>query len=121
MKASSSFGRDLIRWRQSKTTGGTLRKTVEVGQFAQANIGVLAGYNPVLKPNSTNNHVEMKREVEEKQLHRMAKVHHVLEMWQGSQNLRATQTESHAQNKQMTPIGYISDTAEIFKESWSNF
>jgi hypothetical protein len=28
-------------------------------------------------------------------------------MWQGSQNLHATQKKSHAQNKQMTTIGYI--------------
>ena len=51
----------------------------------------------------------------------MAKVHNVLEMWQGSQNLRATQKESHAQNKQMTALKYISDTEEIIKASWSNF
>jgi hypothetical protein len=49
----------------------------------------------------------------------MAKVHDFLEMWQGSQNLRATQKESRAQNKQMTAVGYISDTEEIVKSSWS--
>jgi hypothetical protein len=65
--------------------------------------------------------MEMKREVEKKKLHRMAKVHDFLEMWQGSQNLRATQKECHAQNKQMTAVGYISDTAEIVKAFWSNF
>ena len=42
-------------------------------------------------------------------------------MWQGSQNLHATQKESQAQNKQMTAVGYISDTEEIIKASWSNF
>jgi len=36
------------------------------------------------------NDSEMKKEAEEKQLHRMAKLHDFLEMWQGSQNLRAT-------------------------------
>jgi hypothetical protein len=41
----------------------------------------------------------MKKEAEEKKLHRMAKVHDFLEMWQGSQNLRATQKEFRAQNK----------------------
>jgi len=51
----------------------------------------------------------------------MAKVHDFLEMWQGSQNLRATQKESRAQNKQMTAVGYISDTEEIVKASWSLF
>jgi len=40
-------------------------------------------------------------------------------MWQGSQILCATEKESCAQNKQMTAIGYISDTEEIVKASWS--
>jgi len=42
-------------------------------------------------------------------------------MWQGRQNLRATQEESRAQNSQMTAVGYISDSEEIIKASWSNF
>jgi hypothetical protein len=63
----------------------------------------------------------MKKEAEERKLHRMAKVHDVLGMWQGSQNLRATQKESRAQNNHMTAVGYISDTEEIVKASWSLF
>ena len=51
----------------------------------------------------------------------MTEVHDFLEMRQGSQNLRATQKESHAQNKQMTAVGYISDTEDIINASWSNF
>jgi len=51
----------------------------------------------------------------------MAKVHDFLEMWQGSQNLCTTQKESQAQNKEMTAIGYISDTEESVKASWSIF
>jgi len=50
----------------------------------------------------------------------MAKVHDVLDMWQGSHNLCATQKESCIQNKQMTAVEYISDTEEI-KASRSNF
>jgi len=65
--------------------------------------------------------MEIEREAEEKKLHRMAKVHNFLEMWQGSQNLRATQKESDAQNTQLTAVGYISDTEEIVIASWSNF
>jgi hypothetical protein len=96
MEASFSLGRDVIWWRQSKTTGNTLRKKVVVRQFARANSGLLAGDGPVLDPDSTDNDMEMKREAEEKKLHRMAKVHDFLEMWQGSQTLRATQKESRA-------------------------
>jgi len=70
---------------------------------------------------NTDNDSELKKEVEERKLHRMAKVHDFLEMWQGSQNLCATQKESRAQNKQMTAVGYISDMEEIIKASWSYF
>jgi len=81
----------------------------------------LAGTDPELDTLNTENDLEMKKEAEERKLHRMAKVHDFLEMWQGSQNLRATQKESRAQNKQMTAVGYISDTEEIVKASWSLF
>jgi len=111
----------VIGWRQLKTTGETLCEKVVVRQFARANNGLLAGDDPVLDPSSTDNDMEIKREAEEKKLHRMAKVHDFLEMWQGSQTLRATQKESHAQNKHMTAVGYISDTEEIVKASWSLF
>jgi hypothetical protein len=80
----------------------------------------LAGDNPVLDTTEAENDIVLKREAEERKLHRMAKVHNFLEMWQGSQNLRATQRESRAQNKQMTAIGYISDTEEIVNTSWTN-
>ena len=121
VEASFSLGRDVIGWRQSKTTGETLREKVVVRQFARANNGILAGTDPELDTMNTENDSEMKKEAEERKLHRMAKVHDFLEMWQGSQNLRATQKESRAQNKQMTAVGYISDTEEIVKASWSLF
>jgi hypothetical protein len=63
----------------------------------------------------------MKKLAEERKLHRMAKFHNFLAMWWGRQNLRATQKETHAQKKQMTAVGYISDTEEIVKASWSLF
>jgi len=85
-------------------------KKVVVRQFARVNNGILAGTDPELDTMNTDNDSEMKKEVEERKLHRMAKVHDFLEMWQGSQNLRATQKKSHAQNKQMNAVGYISDT-----------
>jgi len=81
----------------------------------------LTGDNPALDTTDTENNSEMQNEVEERKLHRMAKVHDFLEKWQGSQNLRDTQTESRAQNKQMTAIGYIPDIKEIVKASWSLF
>jgi hypothetical protein len=49
----------------------------------------LVGIDPELDTMNTENNWEMKKEVEETKLNRMAKVHDFLEMWQRSQNLRA--------------------------------
>jgi hypothetical protein len=62
----------------------------------------------------------MKREAEQNKLQPMGKVHNVFEMWQGSQILCAAENKIRAQNKPMTTVGYISDTEEVIKESWSN-
>jgi len=43
VEASFTLGRDVIGYRQSKTTGGTLRKKVVVRQFARTNNRILAG------------------------------------------------------------------------------
>jgi len=121
VKPSFPLGRDVIGWRQSATTDETLWEKVVVRQFARANNGILAGTDPQLDSMKKENDSEMKKEAEERTLHRMAKVHYFLEMWKGSQNLRATQKESRAQNKQITAVGCISDTEEIVKASWSLF
>jgi len=120
-EANYSLGRDVIGWRQSKTTGETLHEKVIVRQFARANKRILAGTDPELGTPNTENNSQMKKEAEKRKLHRIAKVHDFLEMWQGSQNLCATQKETRAQDKQMTTIGYISDTEEIIKASWLLF
>jgi len=121
VEAKFSLGRDLIGWRQSKTTGETLHEKVVVRRFARAINRIFAGDNPVSDTTNTENDSEMKEDAEERKLHRMAKVHNCLELWQGSQNLRATQTKSLTQNKHITAIGYILDTEEIVKASWSLF
>ena len=121
VEVSFSLGRHVIVWRQSKTTGDSFRKHVVVRQYARAISGLLAGDDPRLDQTSTDNDMELKREAEEKKLHRMAMVHDFLEMWKGSQTLTATEKESRAQNKQMTAVGYISDTEESVTASWSNF
>jgi hypothetical protein len=121
VEASFSLGRDVIGWRKSKTTVETRRENAVVRQFAEANNGILPGTDPKLDTMNTEINSEMKKEVEEKKFQRMAKVHDFLKMWQGCQNLCATQKESRAQNKQMIAVGYISDMEEIVKESWSLF
>jgi len=118
VESSFCLGRDVIGWGQSKTTRDTLREKVVVRQFAQANNGILAGDKLESDTTNTENDSEMKKEAEDRKLHGMAKVHDFLGMWQGSQNLRDTQMETRAQNKQMTAVGYISDTEEIVQASW---
>jgi len=81
VEASLSLGRDGIRWRQSKTTCETLREEVVVRQFAQANNAILTGTDQELDNANTENDSQMKKEAEERKLHRMAKVHDFLEMW----------------------------------------
>ena len=121
VEASFSLGRDVIGWRQSITTGKTHHEKVVVRRFARANNGILTGTDPELDPTNTENESEMKKAVEERKLHRMAMVHDFLEMWQGSENLCATQKESRARNKQVNAVGYILDTEEIINASWSLF
>ena len=120
-EASFSLGQDVIGWRQSKTTGKIHCEQVVVWLFARVNSGILAGADPELNTTSTDNDSEMKKEAEEKILHSTAKVQDILEMWQGRQNLRATQKDPGAQNKQIIAVGYISDTEEIVKALWSLF
>jgi hypothetical protein len=80
VEASFSLGQDVINWRQSKTTGETLRERVVVRQFARAINGILAGTDAELDTIYTDNDSERKNEAEESKLHRMAKVHDFLEM-----------------------------------------
>jgi len=121
VEASFSLGQDVIGWRQLKTTGGTVRKQVVARQFPRAKNGILAGADPELDTMNTENNSEKKKEAEEMKLHRMAKVHDFLEMWQGSQNQCAAQKESRAQNMQITAMGYISDMEEIVKALGHSF
>jgi len=121
VEGSISLGRDVIGWRYSKNTGETLRENVVVRQFAWATNGILAGADRELDLTNKENDSEMKKVVEQRKLHRMAKVHNFLEMWQRSRILHTTEKESHAQNKLMTVIRYTTNTEEIVKPFWSHF
>jgi len=116
-----SLGRDVIGWRQSKTTGDTLHKKVVVRQFARANNRILAREETEPDMTNTETDSEMKKEAEGRIMHRMARVHAFVEMWRGSQNLCGSQKEARAENEQMTAVGYISHTDEIVEASWSLF
>ena len=121
VEASFCIGRYIIGWRKSETTGEMLREKVVVGEFIWANNGILAGDYTGLDTTETKNNLELNKEAEDRNLRRIAEVTDLLEIWQRSQNLCATPKECRAQNKQMTAVGFISDSDEIIKASWSNF
>jgi len=75
VETSCSLGQDVNSCRQSKTTGETLREKVVVRLVARPNIRIVAGTDPELISRNTENDSEMQKEAEERNLHRMAKVH----------------------------------------------
>lgn len=70
----------MIGWKQSETTGETRCEKVIVGQFTQANKGLLVWDDPGVDLTNTNDDLEMKRDAEQMILYRMAKVHNCLEL-----------------------------------------
>jgi hypothetical protein len=119
--AGFSLRTDVIRWRQLKPTGESQCEQVIVRQNSPANNVTFTGNLTALETTIPETNFEMKSEVQEQKFYRMAKVDYCLEMLQGSQNLCATQMVPYTHNKQLTAIGYISDTQEIVNVCWSNF
>ena len=107
MKASFSLGRDVIGWRQSKTTGETLGEEVIVRQCARDNNGLLAGDHPVLDTKHTENTLEMKKESEERKIAHNGQGPRLFGDVAQKPNLHATQKESGTQNKEVTAVAYI--------------
>jgi hypothetical protein len=66
VEASVSLRRDVFGWRQSKTTGVMLGEMVVVRGFAPMNNRILAGDCAPLDTVETVNHLELKKEVEER-------------------------------------------------------
>jgi hypothetical protein len=117
LEASFSLREDVISWRQSNPTGKTIHEKVIARKCAQTNDSSWASGNPVSDKTNTENSSETVEDVEERTSARNAKVHKILEMWQGSQNLHAIAKKSCAQNKLMTAIRYILDAAEVVRAS----
>jgi len=60
VKASFSIRRDVVGWRQSKTTGETLQEIVVVRQFARGNNRILAADCAALDNPEAENDLELK-------------------------------------------------------------
>jgi hypothetical protein len=121
VEARFSLGRDVIGWKHSKTTGTTHWEKVIVWHIARANNSIRAGTELQLNTTHPDNDSEMKKVAEERKLYRMGKVNYFLEMWQGSQNLCATQKESCTHNRQMPTVEDISHMYVIVQASWPLF
>jgi hypothetical protein len=67
-----------------------------VRKFTRANNGILEGNYPDVDSTILKNHLNMKGAEQERKLQRTTKVNDILEMWQGSENLHATQKQSCA-------------------------
>jgi len=84
VEASFPHLQDVIRWRQSKTTGVTHDKQFVVRHCARANNGIVAGNTQESDTTNTGNNLLIKIEAEEVKLHRLAKDHELLVMYQAS-------------------------------------
>jgi len=78
LETGFSLGRDVISWRQSKTTRETLHDVVIARQFAPLINGISVDDDPALDTTNIVNNSEMKKEAEKRKLHRMAQVHEFL-------------------------------------------
>jgi hypothetical protein len=81
----------------------------------------LKGADAELDTMNTENDLDINNNVEEWKLLTIAMVDNILVMWQGSQNLPVTQSQSHTQNKQLTTVSYISESEEIVNTFCSLF
>jgi len=118
VEVSFSLGPAVIGWRESEITGQTLREKVSLRQYARVNHSIVVGHSTAFDTTETENDLGLKKDVVQSTLHRMAKAHNLIEMWQGSQTLCALQKKARHQNKQMTAIGCISDMEVIVKATW---
>jgi hypothetical protein len=78
---------------------------------------MLVGDHLGLDTNNSGKGSEMRHEAEEETLHTVAKVHDMLELCQGSQNLYATRRNLALKNNNMSAIEYISGTEAIIQAS----
>jgi len=93
-EASFSLARDVTGCQQSTTTSEARCEMIFQSQFAPANNGISAGNIPSLHTTEPENNVELKCKAAARQLGQIAKIDDLLAIWQGSQNLCATQKKS---------------------------
>lgn len=120
VEASNSLRGDVLGWRQSKTRGKTIQETVIIWQCAPANAKILAGDDPALDTTNTDPDFDKSIDPEWTKFHWIAKVGNISEIWHGSPDLHATQSNARVWNPQMTAGEHLSDSEEILKVSSFN-
>jgi len=120
VEASFSLGRDVTGWRQSNTSGEPLWDKMLYESLLEPIADYWLATTQYWVQTALIKKGRWRERRRRRSLHRMSKVYDFLEMWQGSQTLRGRRNKSGAHNKQLTAVGYISDTIEIVKASWSN-
>ena len=116
VEASLSLGRDVVGWRQCRTSGDTLQKKVIVRQFARSNPGIVAGAGASLENDAAAGQNEQKEE--DKKLLQLAGI-------AGHIHFRRVRKERKKAKQQWTnkesEFTYISDTEEISGSGWGAF
>ena len=119
VEASFSLGRDVISWRQSRTTGVTLQQKVVVRQWARSNNGILPeDIANQLLPSSSD---DEQRKREDQRLDRLATLRDFLLFKKESDNLRSMQKKLKGKDVSVSGLGYISDQDDGREEDWHQF
>src|SRR5215211_3142126 len=95
VEASFSLGRDVIGWRQSKTSGSTLQQKVVVRQWARSNHGILAD---TFSDSLLENDMEGKAQAEQLKLKKLASLTDFMHWNRRSNELRAAQKKLRVKN-----------------------
>jgi hypothetical protein len=117
VEASFSLGRDVIGWRQARTSGATLQQKVVVRQWARSNSGQLADASI---DRLTQNDAAAKAKAEQLKLRKLASLTDFLYWSKKSQQFRSAQKVLEKEGRKRGK-GYISDEEEFFPTTWDQF
>ena len=119
VESSFCLGRDVIGWRQCRTTGVTLQQKVVVRQWARNNGGLLP--DEVKMSMDSMADPEEKAKEEDKKLDRLATIKDFLTFSNESKKKRSMQKKLKGKDTAVSGMGYISDLEEQNTAEWSDF
>ena len=120
VEASFSLGRDVIGWRQSKTSGITLQQKVVVRQWARSNDGLFPEEIGMLDISDNDN--EEKRQKEDRKLNQLASIKDFITFTNESRARKSYQRQvRQTKDTSIAGFGYISDSEEYYDVDWNEF